>query len=131
LAVSTWRPDEEKPVLRKLRQVAERHVGAIEDRRHGFGEAAPLEALLRGAGFGDVRVRVVSRTMRFEDGSVFARFNAMAMVGMSPSAKEMREAERAEVMAAILRESVDVVQPHTDAAGFTYEIRANVATAVG
>jgi hypothetical protein len=34
-------------------------------------------------------------------------------------------------MAAILRESVDVVQPHTDAAGFTYEIRANVATAVG
>ncbi len=130
LAVSTWRPDEEMPVLRELRRVAERHVGAIEDRRHGFGEAGPLEALLRSVGFGDVDVKVESRTIRFDDASVFVRLNAMALVGMSPVAKDMADEERAQVMAAIERDSVAVVQPHTDAMGFAYELRANVATAV-
>jgi SAM-dependent methyltransferase len=131
LAVSTWRPDEELPVLRELRRVAERHVGAIEDRRHSYGEAEPLDALLRDAGFGDVRLTVESRTIRFEDGSVFVRLNAMALVGMSPAAKDLADAERAQVMAAIERDSMDVVRPHTDATGFAYELRANVATAVG
>lgn len=38
LALSTWRPDEEFALLRRLRGVAERHVGPIADRRHGLGE---------------------------------------------------------------------------------------------
>ncbi len=130
LGISTWRPDEELPVLRELRGIAERHVGPVEDRRHSYGQAEPLEALLRGAGFGDVRVKVESRIIRFEDGAAFVRLNAMAMVGMSAAAKALGEAERADVVQAIMRDSEAVVQSHTDAAGFAYELRANVATAV-
>src|SRR5262252_5580009 len=47
LAVSTWRSDEDFPALRELRRVAERHVGPISDRRHGFGDADMLAALFR------------------------------------------------------------------------------------
>ena len=65
LAVSTWRPDEEAPVLHRLRGIAERHVGPIADRRHSLGDPGPLEAVLLAAGF-HVRSKQLSRTIRFE-----------------------------------------------------------------
>ena len=129
LAVSTWRPDEECPPLRELRRVAERHLGAIADRRHGFGEAGPLEALLRDAGFRDVRLKTVRRTIRFEEGAVFVRLNAIALVNMSTGAREMSDEERGRVVAVIEEESAAAVRPYTDGAGLAFELGANVARA--
>jgi ubiquinone/menaquinone biosynthesis C-methylase UbiE len=131
LAVSTWRPDEEVPVGKELRHVAERHVGPISDRRHSFGEAAPLEALLRGAGFHEVRSKTLSRTIRFEDGSVFIRLNAMALVGMSNGSKDMGEDARERAVKAILRDSAGVLETQTDERGFSYELTTNLVTARG
>ena len=71
LAVSTWRSDSEIPFFRELRSVAERHLGPIIDQRHSFGETALLDALLREAGLNDVRVKTISRTIRFEDSGPF------------------------------------------------------------
>ena len=129
LAVSTWRPDEEIPLVRELRHVAERHLGTIADRRHSFGEAGPLEALLRDAGFHDVRLKTVSRTIRFKDGPVFVRLNAMALVGMSAASKEMSDEERDRIMAAIMRDSAEAILPYTDETGLALELSTNVATA--
>lgn len=129
LAVSTWRPEEEFPVLLELHHVAERHVGALVDRRHSCGEAEPVETLLREAGFRDVRSRRVSHTIRFDDGSVFVRLNAVALVGMSAASKNMSDDERGKIVAAIVHDSADVVRRQTDEEGFAYEISANVVTA--
>jgi ubiquinone/menaquinone biosynthesis C-methylase UbiE len=83
LAVSTWRSDEEIPLFRELRRVAERHLGAVADQRYGFGDAAALQSVLQDAGFGEVQVRTVRRSIRFDHGEPFLRLNAMAYVGMS------------------------------------------------
>ena len=131
LAISTWRPDDEFPVLLELRRVVERHVGAIADRRHSLGEKGPLESLLRDAGFRGVRSKTVSRTISFADGSVFLRLNAMALIGMSAASKDMSGEERGKIMAAIERDSADVMRRHTDEAGFAYEFSTNVVTAKG
>jgi ubiquinone/menaquinone biosynthesis C-methylase UbiE len=129
VAVSTWRPDEEFPFLRELRRVAERHVGPISDRRHSLGDHELLESLLREAGFQEVESKTVSRTIRFSDGSVFVRLNAMALVGMSSNAKAMDEGERERLAAAITRDSDSAVRPYTDGTGLAFELGANVATA--
>jgi SAM-dependent methyltransferase len=129
LAVSTWRPDEEIPLVRDLRRVAERHLGPIADRRHCFGEAGPLEAALREAGLRVVRSRIVSRTIRFTDPSVFVRLNAMALIGMSAGSKTMSDEERGRVLAAVVRDSAEVISPYTDAAGLAFELSTNLATA--
>ena len=129
LAVSTWCSDEDSPVLRELRRIAERHTGPISDTRHSFGEAGPLEALLRDAGFHHIQSKTLSRTIRFEDGSVFVRLNAMALVGMSTASTAMSAEEREQVVAAIASDSAALVRAHTDASGFAYEIAATVATA--
>jgi SAM-dependent methyltransferase len=128
LGVSTWRPDEEFKVLRALRGIAERHVGPITDRRHSMGEPDPLELVLREAGFHAIRSKRESRTIRFHDGAVFARLNAMALVSMS-AAGTLDEEERRHLVAAILRESAELVRMNTDDAGFAYELGTNVVLA--
>jgi ubiquinone/menaquinone biosynthesis C-methylase UbiE len=129
VAVSTWRPDEEIPFVRELRQVAERHLGPILDRRHSFGETGPLEALLGEAGFRDVRSKTLSRTIRFADGSVFVRLNATALVSMSADSNELGDEVRKRIVEAIIRDSAEVMQPYTDEAGLAFELSTNLATA--
>ena len=131
LAVSTWRPDEEFPVLHGLRGVAERHLGPIDDARHSLSDPRAIEAVLQAAGFHSVSSKNLSRTIRFPDGLVFVRLNAMALVTMSERADSMTEDEREKVVAAIVRDSARLVDLHTDGAGFTYEIGANVVLARG
>jgi ubiquinone/menaquinone biosynthesis C-methylase UbiE len=129
LAVSTWRPDVEVPVCEELRHVAERHLGPISDRRHSLGEAAALETLLRDAGFRDVRSRTLSRIIRFEDGAVFIRLNAMALAGMSGASTDMGDDERERAVMEIVRDSAGVLQANTDETGFAFQLSTNLATA--
>jgi ubiquinone/menaquinone biosynthesis C-methylase UbiE len=131
LAVSTWRSDAEVPFFRDLRRIAERHLGAVEDQRYGFGEAGPLQALLRDAGFRDVRVRTAVRTIRLEPDSPFVRLNAMALVGMSAVGRTMDEAGRTRVVETIVGESAPVAQAYREGAGLAFKLRANLATARG
>ena len=131
VGISAWRSDDEFPVLRRLREITEQHVGPIHDRRHGLGDPAPIESVLREAGFRDVRSRRVSRTIRFADGAVFVRLNAMAMVSMSAASGAMDEEARVNAVAAISRDSAELIAANTDAAGFAYEIGTNVVLARG
>lgn len=129
LGVSTWRPDEEFPVLHELRGIAERHVGPIADRRHSLGDPRPLETVLRETGFHAVRAKHISRTIRFRDGSVFVRLNAMALVSMSTQASTLDDKGRQRIVDAIVSDSAELVRSHTDDAGFAYEIGTNVVLA--
>lgn len=130
LAVSTWRSDDEMPLFRELRRVAERHLGPIVDQRFGYGDPSALEALLREAGFRDVRSRKVSRTIRFDDGEPFVRMNSMALVGMSAAGKTMSDAERQGLLQAIAEDTAPVLRAHTQGC-FVFEINSNLATARG
>lgn len=130
LAVGTWRPDGEIQLIPELRGVAERHLGPIVDIRHSFGETEPLERVLRDAGFRDVGSRTLSRTVRFADASLFLRLNTMAIVGMSPTAKEMADDERAQIVDTIVREGEEVIAPFTEQNGVGFDISTNVATGI-
>lgn len=129
LGLSAWRPDEESPVLHELRRIAERHLGPVNDRRHALGEVGPFEDLLRQIGFREVRSTRLSRTIRFDDGAVFVRLNAMALVSMSAGSSTFADAERERVLAAIARDSAELVRRHTDRTGFSYELATNLVRA--
>lgn len=130
-AVATWRPDDEIPFFRELRRVAERHLGAIADQRDSLGDAAAPEALLRDAGFHEVRSRIVSRTVHFGEGAPFLRLNTMALVGMSSPAKQMDDQERKRAVDQIMSESASVLERYADGSGTAFELSANLATAKG
>lgn len=129
LGVSTWCSDDDIPFFRKLREVAERRLGPVADLRHSFGNAASLEELLRFAGFHDVRSRVMSRTMNFEDGAPLLRLNTMALVGMSARGKAMGDQERKRIVEDIVSESGPVLQSFAEGSGIAFELSTNFATA--
>jgi ubiquinone/menaquinone biosynthesis C-methylase UbiE len=131
LAITTWRSDDEIPFFRELRRVAERHLGAVTDQRHGFGDAARIEGLLREAGLQDVGSRILSRIIRFEDGVALLRLNTMALLGMSAAGKTMADDERKRVIEAIMRESEPVMQRFADGPETAFELRTNLVTAMG
>lgn len=129
LAVATWCSDEEIPFFRELRRIAERHLGPVADQRHSFGDAAPLEALLRNVGFLDVQSKTVSQVMHFSGDTPLLRLNTMALVGMSNAGKALRDEERKQTVEAIVNESSGVLQSFTDESGLAFELRSNLATA--
>ncbi len=129
LAVATWRSDDEIPFFRELRRTTERHLGAIADQRHSFGDAAPLEALLRDAGFHEVQLRTISRMIRFQDGAPLLQLNTMALVGMSAVGKAMGDQERKRIVETIVSESAPTLQSYTDGSGVAFKVSSNLATA--
>lgn len=131
VAVSTWRSDEEIPFFRELRRVAERHLGAVADQRYGFGDAGPLEALLRDAGFREAGARIITRTIRFAESAPFLRLNAMALVGMSAAGRGMDDVGRKRAVDTIVGESAPVAQSYMDGSGLAFELSTNLATARG
>jgi ubiquinone/menaquinone biosynthesis C-methylase UbiE len=129
VAIATWSSLEEIPGMRELNAVVERHVGRIVDTRHSFGDAHAVKQLLVEAGFSDVEMGTFAHDVQFADGSLFARLNAMAAIGMSERGKAMSEAERAELASQIALESQDVVVKATKNGMFVLPLESVFATA--
>jgi ubiquinone/menaquinone biosynthesis C-methylase UbiE len=129
VGIATWRSLEDHPGVRELNELAERHVGQIADSRHGFGDAIALKSLLTEGGFDRVNVETVAHDVQFADGALFARLNAMAVIGMSEKGKAMSEAERGELAGRIAEESRDVISKSTKNGTFVLPLATNIATA--
>lgn len=129
VAIATWRSLEDIPGMLELNAVAERHVGRIVDSRHSFGDANALNHLLVDARFSDVSVGTLAHDVQFADGALFARLNAMAVIGMSDKGKAMTEAERGELAGRIAAESQDLIAEATKNGMFVFPLTTNIATA--
>lgn len=127
-AIGTWRPLDEVPLVRDLQRVAERHVGPIVDQRHSLGDADAIRTLLADGGFQAIRIETVVRQVRMS-GDVFARLNAMAVVGMSAAGKTMNDEQRGQAVAAVTTDSVDALQPYMEGNDLVFEIGSNIAVA--
>ena len=128
-AIATWRPLQDLPEVMALNAVAEKHVGPIVDSRHSFGEANALKDVLADGGFDDVRVDTIAHGVQFADGALFARLNAMAVIGMSDKGKAMSEADRGELAGRIAAESQAVIAKATK--NGTFEIPLTSTLALG
>jgi ubiquinone/menaquinone biosynthesis C-methylase UbiE len=127
LAVATWRPLHECPGMLELNAVAEQYVGRIVDFRHSFGDSGALKSLLIEGDFNEVTVETVARDVVFADGALFARLNAMAVIGMSDKGKAMSESERGELAGRIAAESEDVIARATKGGMFVLRLASNIA----
>jgi len=129
VAVAAWLALDEVPALQAAHRVVERHLGPVVDHRHAFGDAAVLGSLLNDAGFQQVAIERVTKTIRVQDAALFARMNTMAVVGMSAKAKAMSETERAAVAATIAAGSLEAWRPHINGTDIVFELATNLATA--
>jgi ubiquinone/menaquinone biosynthesis C-methylase UbiE len=128
VGIATWRPLQDSPGVLELNAIAERHVGPIADSRHSFGDADALAGLLIDGGFGDVAVEAFSHDVQFADGALYARLNAMAVIGMSDIGKAMSEGERGELAGRISADSAQVIAKATINGVFVLPLTTNIAT---
>jgi ubiquinone/menaquinone biosynthesis C-methylase UbiE len=129
IAIATWSSLEDLPGMHELNAVVERHVGRIVDSRHSFGDSNALKHLLVEAGFDDVLVGTLAHDVQFADGALFARLNAMAVIGMSDKGKALSEAERGELAGQIADESQSAVARSTKNGMFVLPLTTIFATA--
>jgi ubiquinone/menaquinone biosynthesis C-methylase UbiE len=129
VAIATWSSLENLPGMLELNALVEQHVGRIVDSRHSCGDAHALNRLLVEAGFRDVHVGMLAHDVEFADGTLFARLNAMAAIGMSERGKGMSEAERGELASQISVESQDAVARATKNGMFVLPLTSLLATA--
>ena len=88
-----------------------------------------LNSLLVDAGFSHVGVQTLAHDVQFADGALYARLNAMAVIGMSEKGKTMSEAERGELASQIAAESGDAIAKATKNGLFVLPLTTNIATA--
>jgi ubiquinone/menaquinone biosynthesis C-methylase UbiE len=129
LVIGVWRSIEENPFYHDAYQAAQRQLGSFTDQRHAFGDPAALEKLLAGAGFRDIRVEPMTLPIQFQDGPAFVRMNSMALVGMSPAAKQMGDAERARLLSAVVEDTNRAAAPYMKGNALSIEMASNIATA--
>lgn len=129
VGVATWLSVTDMPFAEALHRVAERHLGPTADTRHSLGDGSVLARLLSEGGFRDVQVETVRLMARGIDGPTYAHLNTMAIVGMSPNAKTLAEAERATLTERLIADSLDVIRDFTRSGVFEFEIATNMATA--
>lgn len=129
VAIATWSPLEDLPGMIELNAVVERHVGPIVDSRHSFGDPTALRRLLIEAGFNGVDLETLAHDVRFADGALFARLNAMATIGMSEKGKAMSENERGQLAERIAAESHDMIGRATENGVFVLPLTTVLATA--
>ena len=129
LLVAVWKSLDEVPFIRDLHTVAERHLGAFVDRRHGFGDPAALEQLIAKGGFHDVHVESVTCRIRFAESTMFVRLNSNAVVGMGVPPSTMSDDKRTRLADLIAGDAADVVRQYSDAEGLAFELGANVVSA--
>ena len=91
--------------------------------------AGALRDLLTDAGFSDVDVETLAHDVQFSDGALFARLNAMAVIGMSERGKAMSETERGALAQRIAEESEEAISRATTRGMFVLPLTALVATA--
>jgi ubiquinone/menaquinone biosynthesis C-methylase UbiE len=129
VAIATWRSLQDIPAALELNDVAERHVGTIVDSRHCFGNADILKGLLSNGGFREVSVETFSHDVTFADGTLFARLNAMAVIGMSEKGKGLSEAARSEMAGQIAVDSRPVIDRYGKGGAFVFTLSTNIAVA--
>jgi len=129
VAIATWRSLGDLPQMSELNEIAERHIGRFADSRHSLGDPTVVKQLLVDGGFSDIVVDTVAHDVQFSDGALFARLNAMAVIGMSEKGKTMSEAERGELAGRIAVESAHAIARATKGGMFVLPLSTTIATA--
>jgi SAM-dependent methyltransferase len=125
---ATWRPRHEQPLYEVLGQVAQRHLGAADEKRFLLGDDAMLRTLLTEAGMDDVHIEVVTRTDEFRGLEFPYRLSAIAA---NFDLSTLSDAEREARLSAVEVESRHAAAQFALAGGgIGAEARANLITAV-
>ena len=135
--IATWQGPDRHPLYAALADAEEPHLGAlgVEISRQELeapfllGSAEELERILRGAGFTDIRIVERSIDARFATADRFVERMEFAYAAVIPQFAEDPAAFEA-YLAAVARETTEIVERYRDGDHIVVPMHANIAIAV-
>jgi SAM-dependent methyltransferase len=129
LALSVWRPIEDSPGFAVLAEALAHHIspeaGALlPSGPFGLGQARDVRTLVARAGFRDIEIRPVVKTLRYPSPDEFVRRYVAGSALAGPVAAAADDAR-----AALLAEVNAGLRPHIDDQGLAFPIQSNVTVA--
>ena len=128
--IATWLPLADSTIFFDLTAIGERHLGAIHDHRHGFGDPQALTKVMSDAGFKDVRITTIKKRIHFDNAPALIRLNSMALVGMSTGAGELGGDRRTSLIDQIVADSEPVIARYADGNGISFDLSTNLAIGI-
>ncbi len=132
LVLAVWRSPEHNSVHAAVNASMERRVGAAAatSRRFSLGDAETLRFLLEGAGFREVSIEPVVKTIRFGSRDTFVQQSLLAVGAVFPALGNMDDADRSTLAAAIQGDVAPTLDEYAEGDGLAFPMAAHIARAV-
>jgi len=132
VGASVYAPIDRNPATHALADALDRHLGAGASRakrhEHSLGDPNELRALFAGAGFEDVRVETVARTVCFASAAEYVRVQLVA-TPLADMLGEHESADREQILAAVTADVDASLAPFVRDDGLAFPQEVHVALA--
>jgi SAM-dependent methyltransferase len=126
-----WRTREHQSLWAAFDDVHEHHFGSLGGGEiiYALGDADEFRGLFVDAGFADVVVEQVIRTVRFPSADEFVRLTVLGGAAVLPEFARMSEAERDELIDVIRRDIAPTLDAYREGEGVAFPLAVHIATA--
>lgn len=130
LGLAVWERVERQPFHAALETIIERRVGVrIFETGFSLGGEEVVRPLLEGAGWRDVRVDTVERSVHAPSAETLVWLHVMGAAAALPELQRMSPAEMDALIAGTQADAGDLLARYAEGEGVAYPMRATVATA--
>jgi SAM-dependent methyltransferase len=128
-----WRSREHQSLWAAFDDVHERHFGSLGGGEiiYSLGDAVEFRGLFVDAGFADVTVESVVRTVRFPSADEFVRLTVLGSAAVLPEFEQMDTAARDSLVEVISRDIAGTLDTYREGEGVAFPLAAHIATARG
>ena len=126
-----WRSREHQSLWAAFDDVHERHFGSLGGAEiiYSLGDADGFRKLFVDAGFADVTVDSVVRTVHFPSADEFVRLTVLGAAAVLPEFAQMDDAARDSLVAVISRDIAPTLDTYREGKGIAFPLAAHIATA--
>lgn len=130
LGTATWAEIAANPFFESLATAVERHLGtpALQT-PFSLGDADALRSILLEAGFVDIAIERVARTVRFHDPTRFINLGLASAAAAVPTMQTMNATERARLTEAVRVDMQETLARFTEGDQVVFPMVANIAMA--
>lgn len=130
LGTATWAEIAAHPFFESLATAVERHLGTSAQRTpFSLGDVDALRSILMGAGFVDIEIERVTRTVRFPDPARFIELGLASATAAVPAMQTMDATVRAQLTDAVRADMQETLAGFTEGDQVVFPMVAHIAMA--
>lgn len=129
VGVGVWRSLDHQPALAILDDALERHFGFSVTDPFSLGDATELRSLFSDAGFRAVKLKAVTRDVRFPSMKHFVQMIGRSAAAVTPELAQLDDHTLNAMIDTVAKDADAPLQPYRDGEGLTFPMEAHIVVA--